>query len=190
MSTFELTFRKFHSEIVECSAKIDFQQMNLMLGLTREAIDVGGRIYLAGNGGSSSIVSHVTVDLLKSCGVRAVNFNEHNLITCYANDFGYDQWVVEALNSYVDVHDALILISSSGESDNIVNAAKTAREMGVKTITFSGFHPDNRLRALGDLNFWCPSENYNVVETVHQLWLLSWVEDLRNAKINPDKATK
>ena len=80
------------------------------------------KIILVGNGGSAAIASHVSVDLTKMCKIRAVNFNEADLLTCFANDYGYENWVKKALSSYADKGDLLICISSSGESKNIIKA--------------------------------------------------------------------
>ena len=70
------------------------------------------------------------------------------------------------------------MISSSGNSKNIINGAKKAKEMNCKLVTFSGFSEDNGLNNLGDLNFWVNSNVYNYVETIHQIWLLSAVDYL------------
>ncbi|MDA1095650.1 MAG: SIS domain-containing protein [Chloroflexi bacterium] len=136
------------------------------------------KVILAGNGGSAAIASHVSVDLTKAAGVRAVSFNESDLITCYANDFGYQHWVAKAIESYGDAGDVAVLISSSGQSPNIVNAAHCARDRGLTVLTLSGFAADNPLRALGDQNLWVDSRNYNIVETVHQAWLLACVDGI------------
>ena len=88
--------------------------------------ELHGTVYIVGNGGSATIASHVAVDFLKSLSIRAMTFNESSLITCYANDYGYEYWVKEALKSYSNNNDLVILISSSGESQNILNAAKYA----------------------------------------------------------------
>ena len=85
--------------------------------------------------------------------------------------------------SYADNNDLVILISSSGQSDNIVNAAKRAKEMGLQLITFSGFSSENPLRSIGDINFWIDSNNYNYVEMTHHIWLLS-ICDFIIAKTN------
>ena len=69
-----------------------------------------------------------------------------------------------------------MLISSSGQSPNIVTAAKWARSAGFGLVTLSGFQSDNPLRALGDLNLWVNSLAYNVVETTHQSWLLAAID--------------
>ena len=51
------------------------------------------KVILVGNGGSAAMASHVSVDLTKICKIRAVNFNEADLLTCFANDYGYENWV-------------------------------------------------------------------------------------------------
>lgn len=136
----------------------------------------GAKMMFAGNGASASISSHGAVDFTKQAKVRSVDFNEPNLITAYSNDFGYENWVARAMQSYADDGDAVVLISVSGTSPNIVAAARYARERGLKVVTFSGKSPDNPLRALGDVNFWIDSQAYNVVEAVHMLWLTTVVD--------------
>ena len=86
---------------------------------------------LVGNGGSASMASHVAVDITKFLKIRAVNFNEPNLLTCFGNDYGYENWVSEALKAYALKGDLVILISSSGQSKNITNGAKVARKLVV-----------------------------------------------------------
>lgn len=134
------------------------------------------KIVLVGNGGSAAMASHVAVDLTKACGIRAVNFNEADLITCFANDYGYENWVSEALKAYADPGDCVVLISSSGQSKNIISAAVQTKTIGCSLITLSGFRSDNPLRTLGDINLWVDSTNYNIVEMTHHIWLLSIVD--------------
>ena len=130
------------------------------------------KVIIAGNGGSAAMASHVAVDFTKQGGVRSVNFNEADLITCFANDYGYEHWVAKAVEFYGDEGDMVILISSSGSSKNMVNAAKTAKKLGISVITFTGFKPKNILKQEGVLNFWVDSKAYNIVENIHQIWLL------------------
>ncbi|HEY3798084.1 MAG TPA: SIS domain-containing protein [Caulobacteraceae bacterium] len=138
----------------------------------------GNKVIVAGNGGSAAIASHAAVDMVKMLRIRAMNFNEADLITCFANDYGYENWVAEGLKAHGDKGDVAVLISSSGQSANITNAAKQARALGMEVITLSGFKADNPLRALGDVNLWCDSQAYNIVENVHQVWLLSALDRL------------
>ncbi|MDQ3068399.1 MAG: SIS domain-containing protein [Acidobacteriota bacterium] len=136
------------------------------------------KVIVAGNGGSAAIASHVSVDLTKALAIRAISFNEADLITCFGNDYGYDQWLAKAIEAYADPGDVAVLISSSGQSPNIVNAARAAKVLGLTVVTLSGFDAANPLRTLGDQNLWTDSRNYNVVESVHQTWLLACLERL------------
>lgn len=131
------------------------------------------RVIIAGNGGSAAIASHCAVDLTKNAGIRCVNFNEPSLITCLANDFGYEHWLEKGLELYADKGDLVILISSSGKSPNMVFAADYARSNGFTLVTFTGFDATNPLRKRGHLNFWVNSRAYNIIEMTHQVWLLA-----------------
>ena len=135
------------------------------------------KIMIFGNGGSAAIASHVSVDLTKNANIRSVNFNEADLITCFANDYGYERWIEKTIDFYADDKDVLILISSSGKSTNMINACKAARNKNMsKIITFTGHDKNNPLSKLGDINFWINSKAYNFVENLHQVWLLTVVD--------------
>jgi D-sedoheptulose 7-phosphate isomerase len=131
------------------------------------------KIIFVGNGGSCAMASHAIVDFTKQAGVRAVNLSDPSLITCFANDYGYDQWLSKGIEFYGDYGDLLVAISSSGNSENIVQAVYSARDIGMKIITFTGFDNNNRVKKLGNVNFWLDSFAYNVVENMHQIWLLA-----------------
>ena len=134
--------------------------------------DNGNKVLIAGNGGSAAMASHVSVDLTKQAGIRTVNYNEADLITCFANDYGYENWVAKAIEFYGDEGDVAILISSSGKSPNMINAAVQAKSMKIPIITLTGFEQDNTLRQFSELDFWVDSRAYNVIENTHQIWLL------------------
>ena len=132
------------------------------------------KIMIFGNGGSSAIASHVSIDLTKNANIRCVNYNEANLITCFSNDYGYARWIEKAIDFYGDKRDALILISSSGKSKNMINACNAAKNKKMsKIITFTGHDKNNPLSKLGNVNFWIDSKAYNFIENIHQVWLLT-----------------
>ena len=132
------------------------------------------KIIIIGNGGSASIASHFSVDLTKNAKLRCVNFNEASLITCFANDYGFEHWAEKAVDFYGDEGDLLIVISSSGRSQNMINAVKAARNGNFHSIiTLSGFSEENPLKKLGDINLWVDNKSYNFVENIHQIWLLA-----------------
>lgn len=134
------------------------------------------KLMFGGNGASSSISSHGAVDFTKQAKVRSTTFNEPNLITCFSNDFGYERWLAKAIEHYGDPGDVVVLISVSGTSENIVEAAKYSKENGYTLVTFSGKSPDNDLRQMGDINFYVDSKSYNIVEGIHMIWLTTVVD--------------
>lgn len=173
-------FQQFFASIAACVSSVEQDPSPLIgaIAALHAVRDRGGKTIIVGNGGSAAIASHVAVDLTKAAGLRAINFNEADLLTCFANDYGYEHWVEKALEFYADPQDLVVLISSSGKSPNIVNAALKSRQMALPLITFSGFSADNPLRALGQVNFWADSASYNVVEMTHQIWLLALTDKL------------
>ncbi len=140
------------------------------------------KVILVGNGGSAALASHVIVDLTKMCKIRAINFNEADLLTCFSNDYGYENWVQKALSFYADKGDLVICISSSGQSKNIINGAKFAKKIGCKVVTLTGFKKNNKVRKIGHINLWLDSKNYNLVEMTHHIWLLAIVDFIARAK--------
>ena len=140
------------------------------------------KVILVGNGGSAAMCSHVSVDLTKQCNIRAINFNEADLITCFANDYGHENWIQKAIEKYHDTGDLIVLISSSGNSTNHLVAAKYCIKKKLKLITFTGFSGINLLSKLGDVNFYLNSKNYNQIEMVHHIWLLLACDYLTKTK--------
>lgn len=162
--------------------ELNLKSFNIFLNELKKIKKNKKKIILVGNGGSAAMSSHVSVDLTKQCGIRAVNFNEADLITCYANDYGHDNWMKEAIRSYYDKNDLVILISSSGNSKNHLVAGKFCKQKKIKLVTFTGFDGNNKLSKMGNLNFWLSSSNYNQIEMVHHIWLLLACDFLTSTK--------
>ena len=149
------------------------EEIHLFAEICRQVKKRGKKLMFAGNGASASISSHAATDFTQHARVRTVCFNDHNLLTCFGNDYGYENWVWRALEAYADEGDVAVLISSSGKSPNIVNAAKYAVEKGFPVVSFTGFSPDNPLRGYGNPSFWLQSKAYNAVECTHLAWVLT-----------------
>ncbi len=138
-------------------------------------------LYILGNGGSAAVASHAVVDFLNVGGVRAMTLHEPSLVTCMANDFGYENAYANTLVKLLNPGDMVVAISSSGQSPNIINAATQALELGCALITLSGFKRDNPLRQMGSQNFWLNASDYGMVEIGHQ-FILHNVADRLKAK--------
>ena len=133
--------------------------------------NTGKKLIFAGNGASASIASHLATDFSKQAGVKAMTFNEANLITALSNDCGYENWIARALDLYAEKGDLLVLISSSGRSPNVLKAAQRAQELEIGVVSFTGFEKDNPLGKLSEINFWVESRSYNTIECIHMIWL-------------------
>ncbi|HEY6160938.1 MAG TPA: SIS domain-containing protein [Bacteroidia bacterium] len=147
------------------------EEFGHMLDRSVGLVAASKRIFFIGNGGSNAICSHMMEDYAKIAGYPTFSFSDAALITCFANDYGYEQAIKEWLKIHFMPGDLLVAISSSGNSPNILNAADEFNSLGGKTITLSGFRADNKLRGKGEVNFHIPVENYGIVECYHQVIL-------------------
>ena len=134
------------------------------------------KVIIFGNGGSAAISSHVSVDLTKNARIRSINFNEADLLTCFSNDFGYQKVFSKSLEFYADKGDLVIIISASGRSKNLLEAAKFCKRRKIFLCTLTGFSKSDPLKKMGNINLWVNSKAYNIIENIHQIWLLSIVD--------------
>ena len=169
-------FKKYNKTIYELINKVNSKLIEQSVKLIQKSIHNKSKVYIVGNGGSASIASHVSVDFAKIARIPSATFNNSNLITCFANDYGYENWVVEAIKAYTNKNDLIILMSSSGTSKNIVNAAQYCKSNKIDLITLSGFNKDNPLSKLGNINFHIDSNKYNYIEMSHHIILLALVD--------------
>lgn len=150
--------------------------LNQMLEEFRECTERGNKIIFIGNGGSSAIASHMAIDFCKNGGMRAVSFNDFPTLTCLSNDFGYNQVFAKQIEYQAHRDDCLVCISTGGKSPNIREALTRFSCMGGhRSFTFTGMHHDNYLRSMGNMNFYCASYDFGIVEIAHLTLLHSLV---------------
>jgi phosphoheptose isomerase len=143
--------------------------------LLRAAAERGARVFVAGNGGSAAIADHLCCDWMKGTQVphrpalQVVSFTSNtSLLTALANDFGYDESFARQVEMQGARGDVLVLISSSGNSPNVVQAAEAARRAGMSVIGMSGFG-GGKLADLADVSLHVPVNNYGIAEDSHQM---------------------
>lgn len=131
------------------------------------------RVIIIGNGGSNAVASHIAQDYTKMLGKKAISFSDGSRLTCYINDFGRDEAYVEFIKHFWEEGTMVILISSSGNSMNIVNAAQHCVDNDYPYMALSGFDEDNKLNTLGGQHFryHANSHDYGVVESAHLIML-------------------
>lgn len=136
--------------------------------ILRGSHKAGGKAIFIGNGGSAAIASHMAVDYSKNKGVRAMALNDAAMLTMCANDYGYDNVFSQQIEWYARKPDVVVIVSSSGRSLNILDAAGAVLEKGCRAlVTLSGMNPNNALRRKGNLNFYVPCADYGLVEISH-----------------------
>jgi D-sedoheptulose 7-phosphate isomerase len=147
--------------------------------------DGDGTVWFVGNGGSAAIASHFAIDFWNAGDVRAGTFLDGAMVTCMANDHGYEDVYARPIERHAKPEDLLVAISSSGRSENILRATDAARDKKLPVITLSGFDSDNPLRTRGDCNLYVAAHHYGFVECIH-MTLLHCVLDVRMGRLtNP-----
>ena len=136
------------------------------------------KVIIFGNGGSAATSSHFAVDLTKNARINCINFNDPDLITCFSNDYGFENFVMQGIDRYSNKGDLVILVSVSGESKNIINAAKFCIKRKIKLITLTGKKQSNTLKKINKkgISFHINSFSYNTVEIIHSYILLTLVD--------------
>ena len=162
---------------------LDFNDgLSLIIANLHKIKTAQNKVMIIGNGGSAAIASHLQNDLCKAAQIQAMVFTEAPLLTALSNDISYAAAYRELVNLWADKDDMLFSISSSGKSQNIIDAVNTARDRGCSPIiTLSGFLPDNPLRSMGDINLYVSSNEYGYVELAHSI-LTHFISDQTSKK--------
>ena len=161
------------SDVQKAISEIDPEEVVKLNSL----LDNHSEIIMIGNGGSNAICSHIAQDYTKFLNKRAYAFSDASRLTCYINDFGMELAYKRFLEDFVVVakETLVILISSSGNSQNIVNCALYCVDHDIPFVIITGFDKMNSLRSgfalHAELDMYVDSSSYGVVECVHQVFL-------------------
>ena len=178
-------FNKYFSTIKGSLDSVDIYQLDNIAKLIVNAEKMGNKVIIVGNGGSASIASHVTVDFINAAKIKAINFNESSIITCFANDYGYDQVFERQIEANAVKGDVLFGISTSGNSPNVLNAMKRAKKMGCKTIGLTG-KDGGKLIDLCDISIIVPSNNTPRIQEAH-ITIIHIICDLLDQEIKKNE---
>ncbi|MAW31103.1 MAG: phosphoheptose isomerase [Flavobacteriales bacterium] len=145
-----------------------------IVSISVEAFKNGNKLLLCGNGGSASDAQHIAAELSgrfykdrPPLHAEALNVNT-SFLTAVANDFGYDQTLARMLEACGKKKDILIAISTSGNSNNIIEVLRKARNLDIVTIGFSG-QDGGRMQSLCDIMINAPSNNTARIQEIHIL---------------------
>lgn len=179
--------KKYFSYLHEILTEIDPKLLNALEKEIDVARENGNTIFVAGNGGSAATASHIGNDI----GMAAQKVNNKKpykvfaltdniaLITAIANDYGYSEIFTEQLKIHFKKGDKLIVISASGNSENLVSAANWTKSNGGSVIGLLGFE-GGKLKDIVDLSIIAktPKGEYGPVEDVHMILdhlITSWL---------------
>lgn len=172
-----MNWEEYKSEIIKALDLFQFDEK--IITLLKDSIDNKQKIFVAGNGGSAAIAMHYVCDLSKGATKDwSTNFKRYNAIclssnigyiTAISNDSHYDEIFKQQLINLASPKDILILISSSGNSPNIIKAAEYAKERGLTVVGISGFQ-GGKLKALADHSAHINFNSYEICEDIHSIF--------------------
>jgi phosphoheptose isomerase len=167
-------FDAYAAQVTAALASVPRSDVAKAQHLVECAITDGRPIYVCGNGGSAAISNHLVRDHAKGIStdtglrprIQSLSANVE-LLSAIANDIAYAQVFAAQLTLFARPGELLIAISASGNSDNVVEAIRTANSLRMRVIALTGFD-GGRCRELAEVCVHVKSDNYGVVEDVHQ----------------------
>jgi len=180
----------YFQNLAKAALSVDRGKIAAAAAMLEDAHRQGKAIFACGNGGSAAIANHLMCDHCKSVAtdtslrprVHSLSSNVE-IITAIANDVSYADVFAHQVRNLGRPGDVLVTISSSGDSENIVRAAETAKSNGMKVIALTGFQGGRSAR-LADVNLHVAADNYGVIEDVHQSLMHILAQWLRMAHMD------
>lgn len=180
---------KYIRSIVDNFAELKTEQLNSVIEAVWNVYLKGQQVFIMGNGGSAAIASHFACDLGKTAAAgdhsrfRALSLNDNiPLLTALANDNGYESVFVEQLKNLACEGDAVIAISSSGNSENMVRAIDFANTIGAESIAITGFG-GGKISNTAKYNITLNICDYGIVESSH-LFICHLIADFLKIRLN------
>ncbi len=165
----------YFGELEQMLRAISLPDLRRTLGILEDAYYHGRRMFIMGNGGSAATASHFALDLAKNTimtgapRVKAISLTDHvPLITAWSNDTHYEHIFAEQLANLLEAGDVVIGISASGNSPNVINAVKLARQQRATTIGLLGAD-GGQLKRLVDAYVLAPGHNIEQEEDAHMI---------------------
>jgi D-sedoheptulose 7-phosphate isomerase len=172
-----MNWEDYKSKMVEALDMFEFDEE--ILQVLKDSIKKNQRIFVAGNGGSAALASHYVCDLSKGATNNwAENFSRYKAIclssnigymTAIANDANYAEVFKQQLINLASPRDIVILISSSGNSPNVVQAAEYAKSLDMIVIGVTGFS-GGKLKEIADYSAHINYKSYEICEDVHAVF--------------------
>jgi D-sedoheptulose 7-phosphate isomerase len=130
------------------------------------------KIYFFGNGASAAFANHMALDFSKNGKILSRSLSDSALLTALANDYSYENAMLEYLKiEGVTKEDLVITISSSGNSPNVISVLNYCKNNNINTLALSGLKNDNKSIEIADHSIYVPMKTYGMVECIHQIFL-------------------
>ena len=157
------------------SLKENYEELEKIFNVLKNARDSGNQVFVMGNGGSASTASHFVADLLKTSitnenkRFKAISLSDNiPVLLAWSNDESYDTVFSNQLENFVEKDDVVIGISGSGNSKNVLNAIQLANEKHAITVGLNG-KGGGKLSEIVKINLTVKSEDMLTIETIHLL---------------------
>lgn len=167
------TAAEYFASLQTVLAQVDLKVIDQITQAIWQNYEQGGTLYIFGNGGSAALASHLACDFGKGTVTagrqrfRTISLSDNvPLMTALANDLAYEDIFSEQLADLAKKGDAVLAISGSGNSPNVVKGLEMARKMGLRTLGVTGYS-GGRVKPLSDLCFVVPSDNMQHIEDIH-----------------------
>ncbi|MGB9499113.1 MAG: D-sedoheptulose 7-phosphate isomerase [Dissulfuribacterales bacterium] len=172
-----------HNQVLEAALEPFEQNFKPARDLCLEALQKKKKLLVCGNGGSAADAQHFAAELVgryekerKGWPALALS-TDTSVITAIANDYGFEQIFARQVQALGHQGDVLIAISTSGNSPNVLHAASTAKQLGMKVIAITG-EGGGQLRALADVLFAVPSNHTARIQEIHEICLHALAETI------------
>jgi D-sedoheptulose 7-phosphate isomerase len=174
MDDFQDFVTGYYERFAQVLRSFDKSAMQGILEVLTGVAEREATLWVAGNGGSAAISDHTVCDVSKGTHVathppiRSVSLASNGpMLTAIGNDIAYDQVFRKQLEYFLRDDDAVLLVSSSGNSPNVVEACRYAKQRGAPTIAFVGFK-GGELKRMADHVVHVEVDNYGIAEDTHQ----------------------
>jgi len=170
------------------------EKIESAVSMISQAIRSNNKIIVCGNGGSAADSQHLAGELVgrfqierKPIPAIALTTNT-SIITSIGNDYSFEKIFSRQTEAIGNKGDVLILFSTSGRSKNVIEAVRSAKKKGIKTISITGARP-NKLADLSDINLAVPSKSTPRIQEIHSI-IIHIICELLERKLFPDEIKK
>ena len=174
----EIFIKDYISRLIKILQTVDIKPIHEIMSLLDEMDKNRSTLYIMGNGGSSATASHMANDFgtgLKRRGLKNLDVlslaDNSSVVTAIANDIGFENIFYMQIKDVIKAGDAILVISCSGNSPNLIKAVEYAKKVNAKIVSLTGFD-GGRLKGMSDINFHVPTESgeYGLCEDMHMIF--------------------